>query len=104
MICPPIGVHRAEAVFRRRQVKPTSDERNLGATGGRQIYFIMSIIIESGMISFSIQLARLVVTVVQTDDADYAFQIIVPIHEILTVIITLVISTPYLFFLLAIRA
>ena len=49
------------------------------------------------MILFSIQLIRFAVTVVGTNTADYTFQIIVPIHKILTVIITLVISTPYLF-------
>ena len=64
-----------------RQVRPTSDERKLGATGGRQIYSIMAIIIESGMILFSIQLVRFVVTVVETNTADYTFQIVVPIHE-----------------------
>ena len=53
--------------------------------------------IESGMFLFSIQLVRFVVTVVETNAADYTFQIIVPIHEILTVIIILVVSTPYLF-------
>ena len=79
-------VFRIFKVF--RQVKPTSNEQALGSTGGRKLYSIISIIIESGMILFSIQLARFVVTVVQTNAADYAYQIIVCIHEILTVIIT----------------
>ena len=86
-------VFRIFKVF--QQVKPTSEQQTLGATGGRKLYSIISVIIESGMILFSIQLARFVVTVVQTDDADYAYQIIVCVHEILTVIIRSVMSTPY---------
>ena len=72
-----------------RQVKlSTSDRQDLRVTGGRKLYSIISIIIESGMILFSIQLARFVVTVVETDTADDAFQIIVCVHEILNVIIS----------------
>lgn len=89
-------VFRIFKVF--QKVRPTSDQLTLGANNGRKLYSIISIIIESGMILFSIQLARFVVTVVQTDDADYAYQIIVCIHEILTVIIKLVMSIPYYFF------
>ena len=88
-------VFRIFKVF--QKVMPTSDERKLGATGGRQIYSIMAIMIESGVILFSIQLARFVVTVVDTYAALYAFQILVPIHEILTVIIT---STPLILYIL----
>ena len=57
-------------------------------TGGRKLYSIIFIIIESGMILFSVQLARFVVTVAQTNAADYAFQVIVCVHEIFNVIIT----------------
>jgi hypothetical protein len=78
-------VFRILKVF--QQVKPTLGEQNLGANSGRKLYSIISVIIESGMILFSIQLARFVVTVVQTNEADYAYQIIVCVHEILTVII-----------------
>ena len=74
------------------------DQQNLGVTGGRKLYSIISVIIESGMILFSIQLARFVVTVVQTDAADDAFQIIVCVHEILNVIIRF----SYIYFLLLI--
>ena len=90
-------VFRIFKVF--QKVKPTSDQLTLGANNGRKLYSIISIIIESGMILFSIQLARFVVTVVQTDDADYAYQIIVCIHEILTMIIKLVMSIFLILFL-----
>lgn len=69
-----------------RQVKPILDNQTLGITGGRKLYSTISVMIESGMILFSIQLARFVVTVVQTTAASAAYQIIVCIHEILNVI------------------
>ena len=88
-----------------QQVKPTSNEQTLGATGGRKLYSIMSVIIESGMVLFCIQLFRLVTLKVtdasgNTSNASYyAFQFIIPVHEIINVIIRwLVMSTPYLFF------
>ena len=80
-------VFRIFKVF--QQIKPSSDERRLetlGATGGRKLYSIMSIIIESGMILFSIQLAGFVLSTVNTADAFYAYWMIVPIHEIFNVI------------------
>ena len=70
-----------------QQVGLTSDEQNLDCIGGRKLYSIMSIIIESGMVLFSIQLTRFVVTLMGTADAFYAFWIIVPIHGIFNVII-----------------
>ena len=80
-----------------QQVKLTSDEKTLGSIGGRKLYSIMSIIIESGMILFSIQLVRFVTGIVNTDDGAYAYWIIVPIQEIFNVIILvrLVISTHF---------
>ena len=59
----------------------------LGATSGRKLYSAISVIIESGMVLFSIQLARFIVTVVLTNTADNAYQVIVCIHEIFNVII-----------------
>ena len=88
-------VFRIFKVFQQVRVKPTSDEQNLGDTGGRKLYSIMSIIIESGMVLFSIQFARFVALMLNTVDASYAYWIIVPIHEIFNVIIRLVMSTPY---------
>ena len=88
-------VFRIFKVF--QQVKPSSDEQNLGDTGGRKLYSIMSIIIESGMVLFSIQLARFVITLMvrTTVDAIDPYFIIVPIHEIFNVIIRLVMSTHF---------
>ena len=72
----------------------------LGATSGRKLYSAISVIIESGMVLFSIQLARFIVTVVLTNTADNAYQVIVCIHEIFNVIIRLIISTTPMSFLL----
>ena len=58
------------------------------AISGRKIYSVISIIIKSGMVLFSIQLARFAVTLEMIMAADCAYQIIICIHEILTVIIT----------------
>ena len=51
--------------------------------------FIFIMIIESGMVSFAIQLIRIVLTVLELD----AFKIIVGINEMFNVIIRSVIST-----------
>jgi hypothetical protein len=65
----------------------TSDEQNLGPTGGRKLQTIIFVLIESGMALFSTQLARLVVTFLNTDAALNAFEIISPMHEMIIVII-----------------
>ena len=44
------------------EVKPTSVERALGATGGTKLRHIIFIIIESGMALFAIQLVRVVLS------------------------------------------
>ena len=94
-----------------QQVKPTSDEKTLGATGGRRLFSIISIIIESGMVLFSIQLAEFVVLIMATDSANYVkywrwhiainancvYEIITCIHEVFNVIMRLVMSTPYFY-------
>jgi len=67
-----------------RIFKVIREVQNLRATSGRKVFSIISVIIESGMILLSIQLARFVVTVVQTDDTYDAYEIIVCGHEILT--------------------
>ncbi|KAF8797341.1 hypothetical protein BYT27DRAFT_7344213 [Phlegmacium glaucopus] len=65
------------------EVKPTSDDQTLGVTGGSKIRTVIFVLIESGMILFSIQLARLVVTIVTTDTALKAYDIIAYIHQML---------------------
>ena len=86
-------VFRIFKVF--REVKATLDNQILGATGGNKLRDVIFIIIESGMALFSIQLARLVVSIVWTDAAQRAFNIIVFIHEMLNVITTLAIAIHY---------
>jgi hypothetical protein len=78
-----------------QEVKATSAEKNLGATGGRKLQSIIFILIESGVALFSIQLACLVVSIMDSTDpaAFNAFWLIGPIHEMLNVIIRLVIPT-----------
>jgi len=77
-------VFRIFEVFQQVKGITTSNGKNLGSTGGRKLWSIMSIIIESGMILFSIQLARVVVSVSIQATADFhAFDIIVGSHEML---------------------
>ena len=78
---------------------PTPGERTLGNNSGTKYRNIISIIIESGMALFCIQLIRVVLIVnyemTGSDVPLNALQIIIPIHEILNVstIITSVIAT-----------
>ena len=72
-------------VFRQRV---TSDDQVFGATRGTKLRSIIFVLIESGLLLFSIQLARLVVTIL-TVDAGYdvdVYDLIVPIHQQLNVI------------------
>ncbi|KAF8811386.1 hypothetical protein BYT27DRAFT_7240481 [Phlegmacium glaucopus] len=63
-----------------REVRSASNQ-SLGTTGGSKIRTVMFIVIESGMILFSIQLARLVATIfITTDAGNNAFGIISSIH------------------------
>ena len=71
----------------------TADDQILGVTGGSTLRRVIFIIIESGMALFSIQLARLVVTIVNMDAVNDVYLLIVGIHEVLNVIIILVIAT-----------
>ena len=70
-----------------RQVKPTSDEKTLGASGGAKLRSIIFLLIESGMALFSIQLARLALVIEASDVTFLAYKLIVPIHQMLNVII-----------------
>ena len=90
-------VFRIFKVFQKVKTS-TADAQILGVTGGSTLRRVIFIIIESGMALFSIQLARLVVTIVgiMTPDPVYAlaaFSLIVTIHEMLNVIIRSVIPT-----------
>ena len=72
----------------------TADDQVLGVTGGSTLRRVIFILIESGVTLFSIQLARLVVTVsYDTDAYRHAFYLISGIHEVLNVIIRSVIAT-----------
>ena len=70
----------------------TAEDQILGVTGGSTLRRVMFIIIESGMVLFSIQLTRLVVSIMTTSNAaNDAYYLIVGIHGILNVIIRSVI-------------
>jgi len=85
-------VFRIIKVF--QEVKATSDDQTLGFTHGSKLRSIILIIIESGMALLSIQLARLIITILglETNDSGYedAVQLIICIHQQLNVIIRLV--------------
>ena len=80
-------------VFREVKDNTTSDEKSLGFTGGRKLRSIIFIIIESGMALLVIQVARVVLLVIAFDISstnEYlawqdAYDLIVPIHEMLNV-------------------
>ncbi|KAF8811378.1 hypothetical protein BYT27DRAFT_7070094, partial [Phlegmacium glaucopus] len=66
------------------EVKSATDDKILGGTGGSKIRTVIFIVIESGMVLFSIQLARLVATIFLTTDAGLdSFYIIISIHQML---------------------
>ena len=67
----------------------TADSQILGVTGGSTLQRVMFIVIESGVALFSIQFARLVVIIVNTDAANDAYYLISGIHEMLNVIMTI---------------
>jgi len=81
-------VFRIFKVFREVKRVTTSDETSLGITGGRKLRSIIFIIIESGMALFSIQLARLVLALLNlsTTAENVAYQFFASIHEMLNVI------------------
>ena len=81
-------VFRIFKVFREVKRVTTSDEISLGITGGRKLRSIIFIIIESGMALFSIQLARLVLALLNlsTTAENVAYQFFASIHEMLNVI------------------
>jgi len=74
-------VFRIFKVF--REVKTTADDQIVGVTGGSTLRRVMFILLESGMALFSIQLARLVVTIMITDAANDAYNLTLGIHDML---------------------
>ncbi|KAF8797777.1 hypothetical protein BYT27DRAFT_7265331 [Phlegmacium glaucopus] len=66
-----------------RTVKSTLPDQTLGATARRKTRTVLFVLIESGMVLFSVQLARVVLSIVHTDARNNAFFIIVPIHQML---------------------
>ena len=92
-------VFRIFKVFREIKDVTTSNEKSLGITRGRKLHSIIFIIIESGMALFAIQVARVVPLIIvlnissENDNLAWqaAYDLIVPIHEMLNVIISSVI-------------
>ena len=73
-----------------QKVKPTSKEKTLGATGGRKLLSIMFIIIESGMALFTMQLLRLVLYLMSSQNAVMqGYAITLGIDQMVHVIITI---------------
>ena len=82
-------VFRVFKVFQKVDTS-TADDKILGVTGGSTLRRVMFIIIESGMVLFAIQLARLVATIATTDAVGTdANDFIIGIHEMLNVIMTI---------------
>ena len=73
------------------EVKLTSDNQTL-STGGNKVRTLLFVIIESGMILLSLQVARLVSLIVGTAAATKTFCVIVGAHNIFNVITTLAIA------------
>ncbi|KAF8815192.1 hypothetical protein BYT27DRAFT_7334053 [Phlegmacium glaucopus] len=66
------------------EIMSTSNDQSLGATAGRNFRAVIFIIIESGMILFSIQLARLLASIFEvTDTGIRILPIIIFIHQML---------------------
>ena len=87
-------VFRIFNVFREVKDNATSDEKALGATGGKKLRSIIFVIVESGMALFAIQLTRLVLTVIDFQgNVLVPYSVIVTIHEMLNVIISSAIVT-----------
>ena len=79
-------------IFKVFQVSSTTlDETSLGVSGGSTLRYVMFVIIESGMVLFSIQLARVVSTALKARGSNSdleAYNLIVSSHEMLNVIKT----------------
>ena len=90
-------VFRIFKIFREVKDITTSDEKSLGFTGGRKLRSVIFIIIESGMALLVIQLARVVLVIIDTSSTNQnvwgaAYDLIVAIHQMLNVITSSVIA------------
>ena len=74
-----------------------SSVRSLSFNTGslRALRTVIFILFESGIVLFSLQLARLLLTIVETDSAGDAFELIAGIQQMFNVIIRLAISYFY---------
>ncbi|KAF8803982.1 hypothetical protein BYT27DRAFT_7259438 [Phlegmacium glaucopus] len=70
-------------VYREIKSISASDDQTLGVTVGSKTRTVILILFESGMVLFSIQLARILSTVLPTEASTKAYQIIVGIHQML---------------------
>jgi hypothetical protein len=86
-------VFRIFKVFRNSRGLTTSAEKSLGVTGGGKLRSIIFVIIESGMTLFTIQLARLAISMRADDAAINALVLIANIHGMFNVIILSVFVT-----------
>ena len=90
-------VLRIFKVFGKAKDNTTSDEESLGFTRGRKLRSIIFIIIESGMALLVIQLARVVLVIIDISSPNEnlawqaVYDFIAGIHEMLNVIISSVI-------------
>ena len=87
-------VFRIFVVFR-RSIVTSNDQVFQGATRGSKFRSIIFVLIESGLLLYSIQLARLVASILTTVGAVDALYLIVCIHQQLNVIRRSVIPTIY---------
>ena len=72
-----------------------SSVQSLSFNAGRAPRTVIFILFESGIVLFSLQLARLLLTIVETDAAKDAFELIAGIQQMLNVIIRLIVSYFY---------
>ena len=81
-----------------REVKVTMDNKSLCVTGGGRLRSVMFAIIESGMVLFAIQLARLVITAttLTTSPEIDAYNMISRIHQMINVTISSIIVIFYI--------
>ena len=66
----------------------TADDQILGTTSRSPVQRVMFALVESGMILFSMHLARLVIINVPTDAGNKAYQLITSIQDMVNVIIS----------------
>ena len=90
-------VFRIFRAFRAVKGNTTSEEKSVGITGGTKFRSIIFVVIESGMALFGIQLARLVLIVIDSlltnGNVAAAYDFTLSIHEMVNVIISSAIVT-----------